>query len=352
MIPKPGGGERQLGIPTVRDRVVQQAILQVIEPMFDADFSESSFGFRPRRGAHDALKQAKSYVKAGYTWVVDIDLEKFFDRVNHDILMSKLAKRIGDKRLLRIIRRFLTAGTMQNGVVMNRQEGTPQGGPLSPLLSNILLDELDKELERRGHKFCRYADDQNIYVQSKRSCERVYQSIKQFIESKLKLKVNEEKSAVAPVRERTFLGYRLLNDGRLTVAPKSIERAKDRIRRISWRSRGRSLDQVINELNVFLKGWLNYYRLAEMRSLCAELDSWIRRKLRCYKLKQRKRGSSIVTLLMNLGVNETQARQLGSSGKGWWRLSRTEIVHRALGNDWFKHQGLMSLKEQWALLNV
>lgn len=353
MIPKPGGGERQLGIPAVADRLVQQAIHQVLEPIFDGGFSESSFGFRPNRSAHDALKKAKKHVEEGHTWVVDMDLEKFFDRVNHDILMSKLAKKIGDKRLLRIIRRFLTAGIMQDGVVMTRHEGTPQGGPLSPLLSNILLDELDKELERRGHRFCRYADDQNIYVKSKRAGERVYKSVKQFLETRLKLKVNDEKSAVAPVRERKFLGYRILNDGKLTIAPKTMERAKDKIRQLTRRNRGRSLEQVIEELNSYLGGWLNYFRLAEAKSLLESLDSWIRRKLRCYKLKQKKRGSSIIKLLMSLGVSEKEARGIGSSGKGWWRLSLTQAVHRALDNAWFKDQGLINLKDRWAeLLNA
>lgn len=353
MIPKPGGGERQLGIPTVVDRLIQQAILQVLEPMFDPGFSESSYGFRPKRSAHQALKKAQEYVEEGHVWVVDMDLEKYFDRVNHDILMSRLARRIGDKRLLKIIRRYLTAGIMQEGVVMMRHEGTPQGGPLSPLLSNILLDELDKELERRGHKFCRYADDQNIYVRSKRAGERVYASLKQFLETKLKLKVNDEKSALALVEERKFLGYRLLNDGKLTIAPKTLERAKDKIRRLTQRNRGRSLDQVLRELNSYLNGWLNYFKLAHAKSLMGKLDSWIRRKLRCYKLNQRKRGPSIAKLLMSLGIDEIKSRKLGSSGKGWWRLSRTQAVHRALNNDWFKQKGLINLQETWVrLLNT
>ncbi len=347
MIPKAGGGERQLGIPTVVDRLVQQAIHQILEPIFDASFSESSYGFRPNRGAHGAVKKAKAYVEEGHIWVVDIDLEKFFDRVNHDILMSKLAKRIGDKRLLKIIRRFLRAGIMQDGVISERYEGTPQGGPLSPLLSNILLDELDQELERRGHKFCRYADDQNVYVKSKQAGERVYASIKRFLERRLRLKVNDEKSAVAQVRERKFLGYRIMNDSKLTVAPKSIQRAKDKIRELTKRNRGRSIERVIAELNEFLRGWLGYYRLAETRSLWEKLDSWIRRKLRCYRLKQKKRGSSIIKWLKSVGVPEREAHQLGSSGKGWWRLSHTRAVHRALDNEWFKTQGLISLESRW-----
>jgi RNA-directed DNA polymerase len=352
MIPKPDGGERQLGIPTAQDRWVQQAIAQILEEEFDHEFSESSFGFRPGRSAHDALKQAKGYVEEGHIYVVDMDLEKFFDRVNHDILMSRLAKKIGDKRLLKIIRRFLTAGiAMQNGVVVSRQEGTPQGGPLSPLLSNILLDEVDKELERRGHKFCRYADDQNIYVRSQRAGERVFESIKKFLETKLKLKVNLEKSAVAEVQERKFLGYQIQNNGDLRVAPKSLTRVKDKIRELTKRSQGNSFEMVIERLNKMLPGWLNYFHLAKAKSLCRELDAWIRRRLRCYKLKQKCR--SIVRFLMSRGVSDKEARRLNSSGKGWWRLSHTPALDRALDNAWFKSQGLYSLSEHWTrLVNV
>lgn len=343
MIPKPGGGERQLGIPTVVDRLVQQAIYQVLEPIYEPMFSDSSYGFRPKRSAHMALKQAKSYVESGRTWVVDMDLEKFFDRVNHDILMSRLARRIKDKRLLKIIRRFLQSGIMEDGVVLDRHEGTPQGGPLSPLLSNVLLDEVDKELERRGHKFCRYADDQNIYVSSQRAGERVYASIKRFLEVKLKLKVNEAKSTVAQVSERKFLGYRLLTDGRLSLAPESVKRARDKVRVLTKRSRGRSFEQVVSELNVFLKGWYNYFKLIETYSVFTQLDGWIRRKLRCYKLTQKKNFKSLFRFLKSRGIPEREARQLGSSGKGVWRLSCTQSLHRALDNAWFKSQGLFSL---------
>ncbi len=350
MIPKAGGGERQLGIPTVVDRLIQQAILQVIEPIFDCTFSESSFGFRPKRSAHDAVKQASDYVADGHMWVVDMDLEKFFDRVNHDILMSRLARRIGDKKLLKLIRAYLNAGIMQDGVVMSRHEGTPQGGPLSPLLSNILLDELDKELEKRGHKFCRYADDQNIYVRSERSGKRVYESVKKFLEKKLKLKVNDKKSAVALVGTRKFLGYRVNNNGTLAIAPESEKKAKEKIKRLTWRSRGVSFEQVIEELNIFLRGWQNYFRLATSKSKWEDLDSWIRRKLRCYKLKQQKKGSTIANLLMKLGVAEKDARQIGSSGKGWWRLSLTPAVHRAFNNEWFNSVGLISLLNRQATL--
>lgn len=354
-IPKPGKQKetRKLGIPCVVDRLVQQAIHQVLEPRFDPNFSESSYGFRPKRGAHDAIKQARAYVSEGYVFVVDIDLEKFFDRVNHDILMSRLAKGIKDKRLLKIIRGFLNAGIMRNGVCIERHEGTPQGGPLSPLLSNILLDEVDKELERRGHKFCRYADDQNIYVRSRRAGERVYRSVKRFLETKLRLKVNDQKSAVALTKERKFLGYRIQTSGRLSVAPETIQRAKDKIRQLTWRSRGRSFELVIQQLNEYLQGWLNYYKLAESRSLWRELDSWIRRKLRCYKLKQKKKCSTISKYLMSLGVSEIEARQIGSSGKGWWRLSLTRALHRALDVKWFENQRLICLEKRWiTLLNI
>ena len=351
-IPKPGkvNEKRILGIPTVVDRLVQQAIHQVLEPIFDPTFSESSYGFRKGRKAHDAVQRASQYVRSGYVWCVDMDLEKFFDRVNHDILMSRLAREIGDKRLLKIIRCFLESGIMQDGVCIERHEGTPQGGPLSPLLSNILLDEVDKELEKRGHKFCRYADDQNVYVRSRVAGERVFKSMKQFLEKKLKLKVNDQKSAVTLVNERKFLGFQIQLDGRISMAPETLQRAKAKIRRLTWRSRGRSFDSVIEELNQYLRGWLGYYHLNSNRSVWQGLDSWIRRKLRCYKLKQKKRCSTIAKYLMSLGVSEIEARQIGSSGKGWWRLSRTRALHRALNNAWFKTQGLICLEEKWAQL--
>ena len=354
-IPKPGkvNEKRKLGIPCVVDRLVQQAIHQVLEPEFDPKFSQSSYGFRPGRKAHDAINQASKYVCEGRVIVVDIDLEKFFDRVNHDILMSRIARKVGDKRLLKIIRRFLNAGIMRNGVCIDRHEGTPQGGPLSPLLSNILLDEVDKDLERRGHRFCRYADDCNIYVRSRRAGARVYQSVKRFLETKLKLKVNEKKSAVALIGERKFLGYRIGTDGYLLVAPETLQRAKDKIRQLTGRNRGKSFEEVIKQLNEYLRGWLNYYRLAKRQSLWRELDMWIRRKLRCYKLKQKKKGSTISKYLMSLGVSEKEARQIGSSGKGWWRLSLTGALHRALDIKWFENQKLISLEKQWSsLLNA
>lgn len=346
-IPKPGGGSRQLGIPTVVDRVIQQAITQILERVFEPTFSESSYGFRPKRGAHDALKRASAYVKEGQVWVVDLDLEKFFDRVNHDILMNKLSKRIGDKTLLRLIRRYLTTGIMMNGLSQTRQEGTPQGSPLSPLLSNIMLDELDKELERRGHSFCRYADDCNIYVRSQRSGHRVMESVAQFLEQHLKLKVNKAKSAVSLVNERKFLGYRLQKDGHLSIAPESLQRLKDKVRERTKRNRGRSFEQVIKEINQALRGWVNYFILSESRKRFISLDSWLRRKLRCYRLKQRKKYWSIVRWLVSLGITERDARKIGSSGKGWWRLSRTPALHRALNQEWFGNQGLLSMETYW-----
>ena len=349
-IPKPGGGVRQLGIPTVVDRLVQQAILQVLERLLDPTFSASSFGFRAGRGAHQALAQASRYVAEGRTIVVDLDLEKFFDRVNHDILMSRLARRIGDARLLRIIRRFLEAGLLQQGVCVERHEGTPQGGPLSPLLANLLLDDLDQELERRGHKFCRYADDCNIYVRSQAAGERVLSTVTQFLEGRLRLRVNHAKSAVAPVQERKFLGYRLLRDGTLTIAPKSLERAQDRIREITRRNRGVSLEQQIQELNSFLTGWVTYFRHAKARSVLSDLGGWVRRKLRCVRLKQRKRAQSITDFLHQLGVPWHQCWTTAASGKGWWRMAHTPAAQQGMNNAWFQSQGLVDPLERYLQL--
>lgn len=344
-IPKSGGGVRQLGIPTVVDRVIQHAITQVLEPLFDPTFSGSSYGFRPKRSAHHALKAASAYVEDGRMWVVDMDLEKFFDRVNHDVLMSKLAKRVDDKTLLKLIRCFLEAGLMHDGLTEQRVAGTPQGSPLSPLLSNIMLDELDKELEKRGHYFCRYADDCNIYVRSEAAANRVMESTQRFIEKRLKLKVNTSKSTVARVMERKFLGYRLLNNGMLTVAPESLQRFKDKIRALTKRNRSRNFESIIKELIPLIRGWVNYFKLAAMKSILQELDAWIRRKLRCYRLKQRKRCWPIRNWLISLGVNEHEALKLGISSKGWWGLSKTPALHRGMNNEWFNHQGLLSLQE-------
>lgn len=351
-IPKPGGGERQLGIPTVVDRLVQQAIAQVLEPILDPSFSASSFGFRPRRSAHDALCQARGYVADGYEVVVDLDLEKFFDRVNHDILMARLARRIGDKRLLRIVRGFLQAGMMQNGVCMERQEGTPQGGPLSPMLANLLLDDLDKELERRGHRFCRYADDCNIYVRTQAAGERVMASVTTFLEDRLKLRVNRQKSAVAWVGERQFLGHRLGKGGSLGIGRKSLGRAKDKLREITRRNRGIPVERMIEAANRFLAGWVTYYRDTRGQSMLRELDGWLRRKLRCVRLKQCKHPSGIAAFLQRGGVEQGAARRIASSGKGWWRLAATEQAQRAMSNDWFDAIGITSAAKRHAALNA
>ncbi len=347
-IPKPGGGERQLGIPTVVDRLVQQAITQRLDPILDPTFSASSFGFRPGRSAHDALRQARGYVADGYGIVVDLDLEKFFDRVNHDILMSRLGRRIGDKRLLRIVRRFLQAGMMTDGVCNERHEGTPQGGPLSPLLANLLLDDLDKELDSRGH---RYADDCNIYVRSQAAGERVMASVTTFLQGRLRLRVNQQKSAVAPVGERQFLGHRLLSGGRLGIGPKSLKRAKDRLRDATRRNRGISLERMIAEVNRFTPGWVTYYRDANGRTVLREIDQWLRHKLRCVRLKHCKTPATIAAFLRKNGVREKPARQLASSGKGWWRLASTEQAKRAMPNAWFDKLGLLGLEDRHAALN-
>ena len=346
-IPKPEGGMRQLGIPTVTDRLVQQALLQALEPLLDPTFSASSFGFRPGRSAHQALQQASAYVSEGRCIVVDLDLEKFFDRVNHDILMSRLARRVSDKRVLRLIRLFLEAGMMRHGVCVERREGTPQGGPLSPLLANLLLDDLDKELEQRGHCFCRYADDCNIYVQTKRAGERVMASVTRFLEGKLKLRVNREKSAVAFVEERKFLGYRLRTGGRLGIAPKSLDRAKNRIRDITRRNRGDAkVRQMIEELNNFLSGWIRYFRFAEGRSHLEQLGKWMRRKLRCVILKRLKRAKATAEFLRKLGVPQHQSWILARSGKGWWRKAGSPSAQHAMNTKWFAKQKLID-PVQW-----
>lgn len=350
-IPKPGGGVRQLGIPTVVDRLVQQAIAQALEPIIDPTFSDSSFGFRPGRSAHQALLQAQRYVREEERCiVVDLDLEKFFDRVNHDTLMARLARHVGDKRVLRLIRRFLEAGMMQGGVCVRREEGTPQGGPLSPLLANVLLDDLDKELERRGHRFCRYADDCNVYVRTMAAGQRVMASLTAFLEGKLKLRVNREKSAVEHIGKRKFLGYRLLDGGRLTVAPQSWKRFKDRIRAITRRNRGVSAERVISELNSFTTGWVTYFRLAECKSRLEGTDKWMRRKLRCYRLKQLKRRGTILKYLTARGVARDIAVTTASSGKGWWRLAATTAIHEAMNNARLARAGLQSLTDRYQLL--
>jgi RNA-directed DNA polymerase len=349
-IPKPGGqGMRMLGIPTVLDRLVQQALQQVLSPLFEVSFSESSYGFRPNRSAQQAVLKAREYVREGRRWVVDIDLEKFFDRVNHDVMMSRLARRIKDKRVLRLVRRYLQAGIMSNGLATVRREGTPQGGPLSPLLSNILLDELDKELERRGHKFCRYADDSNIYMQSRSAGERVMKSISRFLEQRLRLKVNAEKSAVARPWERKFLGYSLTwhREARLKVAASSVQRLKAKLREIFRRGRGRNLGKLIEaELTPLLRGWMNYFRLAEVKGVFDELDSWIRRKLRCVIWRQWKRALARAKGLMKRGLKKTQAWESATNGLGPWWNAGASHMHAAFPKSYFDRYGLLSLLEQ------
>ena len=350
-IPKPSGGVRKLGIPTVVDRVVQQALLQTLNPLLDPTFSESSFGFRPKRSAHQALAQASEYVRAGRSIVVDLDLEKFFDRVNHDILMARVARRVGDKRVLRLIRRFLEAGMMWDGVCIERHEGTPQGGPLSPLLANLLLDDLDKELESRGHAFCRYADDLQVYVRTRKAGERVLASVTRFIEAKLKLRVNRDKSAVAFVEERKFLGYRLLRGGKLGIAPQSLKRAKDRIRQITRRNRGHvKVREMMAELNSFLTGWVTYYRFAACKSHLQRLGEWLRRKLRCVILKRLKRTMTIAKFLRRLGVPEWRAWILALSGKGWWRMAGCPQATEAMSLKWFAKQKLIDPVQRYEAL--
>ena len=349
-IPKPGGkGMRMLGIPTVVDRLIQQALHQVLSPLFEPGFSESSYGFRPQRSAHQAVLKARQYAREGRRWVVDIDLEKFFDRVNHDILMSRLARRIKDKRVLRLIRRYLQAGMMSNGLTTVRREGTPQGGPLSPLLSNILLDELDKELERRGHKFCRYADDCNVYVQSRSAGERVLKSLTTFLERRLRLKVNVEKSAVARPWERKFLGYSFTRhwEARLKVATTSVQRLKEKLREIFRRGRGRNLRKVIEEeLTPLLRGWMSYFRLAEVKGIFEELDSWIRRKLRGLIWRKWKRPFTRAKNLMQRGLAKPQALKSAMNGRGPWWNAGAAHMHAAFPKSYFDRCGLLSLLEQ------
>jgi len=344
-IPKPGGGERELGIPTVLDRFIQQAVLQVLQPRLDPTFSEHSHGFRPGRSAHGAVREAQRHVQQGKRWVVDVDLEKFFDRVNHDILMGKLARRIADKRVLGLLRSYLNAGILANGVVMERHEGTPQGGPISPLLANVLLDEVDKELERRGHAFVRYADDCNVYVQSKRAGERVMAALHKLY-GQLRLRINEHKSAVARASERKFLGFSFwVATGRTIrcrVAKPALQAMKERVRRITRRTVGRSLAQACVDLTVYLRGWKNYFRLAETPRIFAELDEWIRHRLRALQLKQWKRGTTIFRELTARGLSRDAAAKVAGNGRRWWKNS-AKTIHIALPNTVFDKLGVPRL---------
>lgn len=351
-IPKPDGGVRLLGIPTVTDRLIQQAIAQVLSKIYDPLFSEHSYGFRPNRSAHDAVRKAKGYIQEGYRWVVDMDLEKFFDKVNHDRLMSMLAKKIVEKPLLKLIRRYLQAGVMINGVVSNMEKGTPQGGPLSPLLSNIVLDELDKELESRGHRFVRYADDCNIYVKSKRAGERTLASIQRFIEGKLRLKVNEEKSAVDRPWKRKFLGFSFTStkEPRIRIAKASIQRMKGKVREITSRKMPYPMEYRIQKLNQYLTGWCGYFALADTKTPFEQLDKWIRRRLRMCLWKNWKKPKARVRNLIQLGVPKGKAYEWGNSRKSYWRISNSPILHKTLGNTYWHSQGLKSLQGRYKTL--
>jgi RNA-directed DNA polymerase len=354
MIPKPDGGERQLGIPTVLDRFIQQAVAQALTPLFEPLFSAHSYGFRPGRSAHDAVRQAQAYVQEGYDWVVDIDLEKFFDRVNHDMLMARVARVVRDKRVLKLIRVYLESGVMVEGVVMDTEEGTPQGGPLSPLLANILLDDLDKELEKRGHRFVRYADDCNIYVQTRRAGERVMKSIGQFLEQKLKLKVNRQKSKVDRATKVKLLGFsfqKYKGEVRIRVATKALDRYQEKMRSLTRRTRAGKLEEIIQAINQYTRGWIEYFRLADTPSIFADLDSWLRRRLRQIVWKRWKRGRTRYRELVALGVPRSRAA-LGAVGKSPWRMSKTPVVNEALSNAYWRNLGLEGLSERYRRLRL
>jgi len=348
-IPKPDGkGVRLLGIPTVMDRLIQQALLQVLTPIFDPTFSEGSYGFRPGRSAHDAVRKAREHMAAGHRWIVDLDLEKFFERVNHDILMSRVARRVKDKRVLRLIRRYLQAGVMVGGLMSPRVEGTPQGGPLSPLLSNILLDELDKELERRGHRYVRYADDCNVYVQSRRAGERVMTSLERFLWKRLRLRINRDKSAVDRPWNRKFLGYSVTRhrEPKLKVASESIKRLKTKLRKVFRRGRGRNPGRFCEELSVILRGWVAYYRMAEVKVSFEVLDEWIRRKLRSVLWRQWKRPRTRMKELTRRGLSPERAARSAYNGRGPWWNARTSHMHQAVPTSALRKLGLISLIEE------
>jgi RNA-directed DNA polymerase len=347
-MPKPGGGVRKLGIPTVVDRMIQQAILQVLTPIFDPTFSEASFGFRPGRGAHDAVKVAKRHIAEGFRWVVDLDLEKFFDRVNHDILMSRVARRVKDKRVLRLIRRYLQAGAMEGGLVSQRAEGTPQGGPLSPLLSNILLDELDKELEGRGHRFVRYADDSNVYVKSERAGKRVLASLEQFLWNRLKLKINRDKSAIDRPWNRKFLGYSVTanREPKLRVAPQSVKRLKDKLRDLFCQARGWNVSRLCEQLTVKLRGWMAYFKLVQVEASFEVLDKWIRRKVRAIYWRHWKRPKTRQKELTKRGIDPQRAWKSANNGHGPWWNAGASHMNQAIPKRTLTARGLMSLVQE------
>jgi RNA-directed DNA polymerase len=348
-IPKPDGGMRKLGIQTVLDRFIQQAVMQVLQRRWDRTFSDHSYGFRPNRSAHQAVARAQQYIAEGYGWVVDLDLEKFFDQVNHDKLMGQIAKRVEDKRLLKLIRAFLNAGVMENGLVSPSVEGTPQGGPLSPLLSNLVLDELDRELERRGHRFVRYADDSNIYVRSERAGQRVMESLSRFITQTLKLKVNEAKSAVARPQERKFLGFSFTNgpEVKRTIAPKALERFKGRVREITRRAKSVSIEATIAELAPYMRGWRGYFGFCETPVVLQYLTRWIRMRLRAALWRKWKTPRRRKAALIALGVGPRLARNTAGSGLGPWYLARSKALSVGLSNAYFKSLGLPTLIDEY-----
>jgi RNA-directed DNA polymerase len=344
-IPKPDGGMRKLGIPTVLDRFIQQAVMQVLQGRWDRTFSNHSYGFRPGRSAHQAVEQAQQYIAEGYRWCVDLDLEKFFDRVSHDKLMARIETRIGDRRLLKLIRTFLKAGVMESGLVSPVDEGTPQGGPLSPLLSNIVLDEFDRELERRGLRFARYADDCNVYVRSRRAGERVMESITRFITTKLKLKVNQQKSAVARPWERKFLGFSFTmnREPKRRIAPKAVLRFKERVRELTSRTRGVGIERMAEELSQYLGGWIGYFGKCQTPSVLEDLEKWFRRRLRSAIWKQWKRGSVRFTELRKRGVDKNLAAKTAGSAHGPWHLANSKGLAFALPNAYFDSLGIPRL---------
>lgn len=348
-IPKPNGGVRLLGIPTVTDRFIQQAIAQVLTPLFDPSFSDHSFGFRPKRRGHDAVRKAKAFIEEGYRWVVDMDLEKFFDKVNHDKLMGLLAKRVEDKTLLRLIRCYLESGILINGLEIVTEQGVPQGGPLSPLLSNIMLDELDKELEKRGHRFVRYADDCNVYVKTKKAGLRVKQSITAFVEQTLKLKVNAEKSAVDRPWKRKFLGFSFTSSQspKIRVAKESLRKMNQRIRELTSRSKSIPMAERIDKINKYLVGWCAYFSLADTPTPFIQTDEWLRRRLRMCLWKQWKTPKTKIKRLITLGVPKAKAFEWGNSRKKYWRLACSPILHRSLNNTYWQSEGLKSLKGRY-----
>ena len=354
-IPKSDGGIRLLGIPTVLDRLIQQAIAQTLTNIFDPHFSNNSFGFRPRRSAHDAVLKAKEYMNQGYKYVVDMDLEKFFDKVNHDILMHRVSKGVKDKRVLKLIRLYLQSGIMLNGVIVKSEEGTPQGGPLSPLLANILLDDLDKELENKGHRFCRYADDCNIFVKSKRAGQRVMESITKFLENKLKLKVNLEKSAVDRPTRRKFLGftfYTAKGGYNIRIHSKSIKRFKDKIKEITSRNYSISREYRIKRLNQITIGWVNYFSIAKAKSIMQKLDEWIRRRLRMCIWKQWKNPKTKIKNLILLGVPKHKSYEWGNTRKGYWRIANSPILSKCLTNEYFNSISYQSLSARYQKMQV